>query len=196
MFIKRTITVAALVVASLSTSTIAPATASAHVPDCRRIAVAQALADERPATAALVRQYRVACVRVAARHALTHAVATGTTRCLRTANGRAGTRVCAGLARAAAERGTPSWAWSPALHNLLQRESSHDPNAVNENGGACGLFQRYCCPWRYYGGTASPSDDRVYSTPLEQARNGLRYIDGRYGTPDAAWGYWQVHHVY
>lgn len=95
--------------------------------------------------------------------------------------------VCTALVDAIRKNAVPkAWAWSPALHELLRRESTWNPNAVNEDSGACGLFQRLPCPWSYHGGNAGPSDDWVRATPLQQARNGLGYITGRYGTPDAA----------
>ena len=166
-----------------------PPSAEAHTPRCAQIAVAQALADPRPATPELVREYRLACLRRAARHAQAHRVTIATRRCVRVRGSVLGARVCHALARAAVERRVDSWAWSPALHELLRRESSGDPDAVNERSGACGLFQRLPCPWRYYGGTASPRDDRVWASPLVQARNGLRYIccsSHGYRTPERA----------
>lgn len=78
-----------------------------------------------------------------------------------------------------------SWPYNAALHELLRRESTWSPNAVNDGSGACGLFQRLPCPWKYR--AADP--ERVYATPYVQAKNGYRYIlysvQG-YGTPEAA----------
>lgn len=177
-----------LIAALLVSSTHTPP-ASAHVPPCATIAIRQALADERPATAALVREYRIACQAVAKRHALEHRIRIAAKRCRDVRGSVIGRSVCAALARAAVERRVDAWSWSPALHELLRRESSGSPNAVNEGSGACGLFQRWRCPWRYYGGTASPHDDRVHASTITQTRNGLRYIAGRYGSPDAALRY-------
>lgn len=130
-------------------------------------------------------QARQRCVAAQKSHVREHRVAArvaeATRMCLRT-----GYRVLSsGMCRAIATV-KPSWASSWAYHELLDRESGGDPNAVNESSGACGAFQRLKCPWRYYGGTSSPRDDRVHATPLEQTRNGVRYIVGRYGSPAAA----------
>lgn len=167
-----------------------PHDAGAHTPNCRQLAVDAALTNAPPgATPAEVTTLRQACNRTAARHARTHSIATGTRRCTDVNGSGMSRSTCRALATAAVDRRVAAWAWSPALHELYRRESTWSPNAVNESSGACGLAQRYPCPWRYYGGTESPSDDRVYAPALEQARNGLRYIAGRYGTPDRALAY-------
>lgn len=121
-------------------------------------------------------------------------ISRATDRCLDVEGSRMGRGVCDALARAGDRRGTIAWAWSPDLHELLRRESTWNPNAINDTSGACGLFQRLQmhpappCPWPSSG--RGTSRERVHATPLVQSVDGLRYIAGRYGTPAAA----LVHH--
>lgn len=137
-------------------------------------------------TGASARVANLQCRRKAARHAIAHAVQD----CLQLPSDM-GASVCSALAWTRRE-----WAANRALHELLRRESSWSPNAVNESSGACGLFQRLPCPWEYYGGGGGAADDRVYATALAQAHNGVRYIDGRYGTPERALAFHDSHNWY
>jgi hypothetical protein len=66
----------------------------------------------------------------------------------------------------------PEWA---ALSQLIQKESSWNPNAANPNSSARGLFQKM-----------TSIHGPVEPTPAGQAEWGLNYIKGRYGTPSAA----------
>jgi hypothetical protein len=78
--------------------------------------------------------------------------------------------------------------WS-ALNNIVSHESSWNPTNVNPNGGAFGLFQ-------FLGGTKASYlgwDNPDVST---QAMAGMRYIKDRYGSPSAAWNFWQGHQWY
>jgi TP901 family phage tail tape measure protein len=67
------------------------------------------------------------------------------------------------------------------LRELLMRESSMNPGAVNPSSGAWGLFQ--FMPF-HHGGPYLPAGRN--STVAQQAQGGLRYIRERYGTPAAA----------
>lgn len=129
------------------------------------------------------------CIRAQRVHTKKHIaearIAAATRACLAVRGSNMGVRLCSAIATV-----KPAWANSWALHRLLWHESSWSTNAVNEGSGACGAFQRLPCPWGYYGGTTAPGDDRVYSTALQQARNGLGNIQSRYRTPDAAYGHW------
>lgn len=131
---------------------------------------------------------RQICLRGQARHRANHAraiaVAAAIRRCLTVRGSDMGTGLCSAIAQV-----RPGWADSWAYHELLRRESGWNTNAVNERSGACGSHQRLPCPWSYSGGSSSASDDRVYSTALQQARNGVRYIEARYGTPAHALAY-------
>ena len=66
---------------------------------------------------------------------------------------------------------------------IIQHESGGNPNAVNPNSGACGLFQRLPC-----------------SVPLGnvavQMADGLAYINSRYGSAYNAYLYWIAHGNY
>ena len=79
----------------------------------------------------------------------------------------------------------------PALDQLLQHESGWDPTATNPNSGAFGLFQFLGHENDQYGAMGGYSAD-----PGSQINAGLRYIYDRYGSPSAAWSYWQQHNSY
>lgn len=127
---------------------------------------------------------KVACLKAQKRHAAEHRIATTTRRCVARPSGM-GWGLCRAIAMV-----RPAWATNTAYHELLRRESTWNPNAINDSSGACGAFQRLQmrpsppCPWRTSGrGTRR---ERVYATPLVQTQNGVRYILGRYGSPEAA----------
>lgn len=178
--------------------------AQAHQPDCRTIAIRQALADPRPATPHLVASYRTACIARARAHQRLHRIQHATRRCMRVPGTIAGSRACHAVATAAVDRDHDRWAWSPALHSLLRKESSWNPNAVNDASHACGLFQRLVkpklaadgkgCPWPTSG--VGTKRERVHTTALVQAKDGVRYVAGRYGSPEAAWAFWLAHGWY
>ena len=75
----------------------------------------------------------------------------------------------------AARYGWDSGAQWNALDDLIQRESSWNPNAANPNSTARGLFQKM-----------TSIHGPVESTAAGQAEWGLDYIRGRYGSPLAA----------
>lgn len=66
-----------------------------------------------------------------------------------------------------------------SLNQLINKESSWNPNAQNPNSTAYGLFQFLNSTWRGYGGKTSD--------PTGQAVAGLKYIQDRYGDPERAW---------
>ncbi|QAX94631.1 tape measure protein [Gordonia phage Harambe] len=71
-----------------------------------------------------------------------------------------------------------------ALNQLIGHESSWNPNAQNPSSTAYGLFQFLDSTWATVGGTKT-------SDPYLQAVYGARYIKNRYGSPSAAWAFWQ-----
>ena len=77
-----------------------------------------------------------------------------------------------------------------AIVQIINRESSFNPYAVNKKTGSCGLFQAYpCSKMAKYG-----KDYRTnYKT---QMKFGFEYIKARYQTPTKAWSFWQSHHWY
>ncbi|HEY8212464.1 MAG TPA: LysM peptidoglycan-binding domain-containing protein [Myxococcaceae bacterium] len=92
--------------------------------------------------------------------------------------------------RATAKAGVPaSWSKSNALWTLLQHESSLNPRAKNPSSTAYGLFQFLDSTWKGTG-VAKTSD------PEQQFIGGYRYIKQRYGSPEAAWAFWQKHKWY
>ncbi|QAY16664.1 tape measure protein [Gordonia phage FelixAlejandro] len=71
-----------------------------------------------------------------------------------------------------------------ALNQLIGHESSWNPNAQNPSSTAYGLFQFLDSTWASVGGSKT-------SDPYQQAIYGGRYIKNRYGSPSAAWAFWQ-----
>ena len=78
--------------------------------------------------------------------------------------------------------GGAQWA---AIDELVQRESSWNPNAANPTSSARGLFQKMTS-------IHGPLEPTVEG----QARWGLNYIAGRYGTPTAALAFHNAHGYY
>lgn len=77
-----------------------------------------------------------------------------------------------------------------AIIQIVNRESSFNPYAVNKKSKACGLFQAYpCSKMAKYG--------KDYRTNYKvQVAWGMDYIKNRYKTPSNAWSFWQSHHWY
>ncbi len=67
---------------------------------------------------------------------------------------------------------------------IITRESGWNPNARNASSGACGLPQALPCA--KMGGMEVDT----------QIRWVIRYIEGRYGSPNGAWSFWKAHHWY
>ncbi len=86
-------------------------------------------------------------------------------------------------AQMAGDRGWVDGQWD-ALYQLWMRESGFNPNSVNSYSGACGIPQ------------ANPCSKMADKSVSGQISWGLDYIASRYGTPAAAWAYWQSHHSY
>jgi len=93
-----------------------------------------------------------------------------------------------GMVRQMAEQmgwGADQW---PALEQLVQKESSWNPNAQNPTSTAFGLFQFLDKTWGKYG--------RKTSDPAAQAQAGLAYIRDRYGDPRNALKFHQRNNWY
>jgi hypothetical protein len=74
--------------------------------------------------------------------------------------------------------------------NIVSHESGWNYRAVNAGSGAYGLVQ--ALP-----GTKMASAGADWQTnPATQIKWGLSYMDGRYGSPCAAWSFWQAHSWY
>jgi uncharacterized protein YabE (DUF348 family) len=83
----------------------------------------------------------------------------------------------------AAQRGWTGDQWN-ALYKLWLNESNWNPGAKNFFSGACGIPQAYPC---------SKMSDRSVTGQINW---GLSYIASKYGSPSAAWSYWQQNNSY
>jgi hypothetical protein len=88
---------------------------------------------------------------------------------------------CPILKKATIRRGVPAWYSSPDLAFIISHESGFNPHADNPSSTAYGLFQML---------TEHSSD------PYQQTLNGVRYIQGRYGSPSNAVAFWHGHRWY
>lgn len=77
-----------------------------------------------------------------------------------------------------------------AIVQIVNRESSFNPYAVNKKSGACGLFQAYKCSKMAKYGSDYRTNYKV------QVAWGMDYIKARYGNPQSAWTFWQKNHWY
>ena len=87
------------------------------------------------------------------------------------------------------QAGIPESDWSD-FNYIISHESGWNVNATNPNGGAYGLPQALPASKM-----ASAGDD-WRNNPITQLRWMKGYINGRYGSADAARAYWQAHHNY
>ncbi|GHE24250.1 transglycosylase SLT domain-containing protein [Streptomyces thermodiastaticus] len=74
--------------------------------------------------------------------------------------------------------------------NIVSHESGWNYQAVNASSGAYGLFQ--ALPAGKY--ASAGADWRT--NPATQIKWGLNYMNGRYGSPCAAWNFWAANHWY
>ncbi|MCH0563575.1 MULTISPECIES: transglycosylase SLT domain-containing protein [unclassified Streptomyces] len=74
--------------------------------------------------------------------------------------------------------------------NIVNHESSWNYRAVNPSSGAYGLFQ--ALP----GSKMSSAGADWQTNPATQIKWGLNYMNSRYGSPCAAWSFWQANHWY
>lgn len=149
---------------------------------------AQAHMVDHRAACAEQRTYKAlrACRARARRHNTQHRRAQHRIRCMQQGGPRS---FCNALIAASHREGTPiRWAWDPALHWLVVRESGYNHCAVNPSRHIC----RYRGPRAYGYGQFLRSTERDYncrprpSPKVAQARCLVRYVRARYGTPAAA----------
>jgi hypothetical protein len=76
------------------------------------------------------------------------------------------------------------------LDSIWQHESGWDYTAANPSSGAYGI------PQALPGSKMASAGADWHTNPLTQIRWGISYIHSRYGTPCAAWSFWQTHHWY
>ncbi|MEU6577381.1 transglycosylase SLT domain-containing protein [Streptomyces sp. NPDC046805] len=84
----------------------------------------------------------------------------------------------------------PDAAQYNAFSQIVSRESGWDIHATNSSSGAYGLVQ--ALP-----GSKMASAGKDWKTnPATQIKWGLDYMNSRYGSPAAAWNFWQTNHWY
>jgi resuscitation-promoting factor RpfB len=94
-----------------------------------------------------------------------------------------------GTAQSIAYSMLSSFGWSPSaqfscLDNIWTRESGWRWNAENASGA-------YGIPQALPGSKMASAGADWLTNPATQIKWGLGYIQGRYGSPCAAWGFWQ-----
>ncbi|MFE5586630.1 transglycosylase SLT domain-containing protein [Kitasatospora sp. NPDC056531] len=77
-----------------------------------------------------------------------------------------------------------------SFDQIIFHESSWNVRATNPSSGAYGLGQALPASKMASAG----SDWRT--NPRTQIKWALNYMNTRYGSPNAAWAFWQVHHWY
>ncbi|MFI8822762.1 transglycosylase SLT domain-containing protein [Streptomyces sp. NPDC053431] len=77
-----------------------------------------------------------------------------------------------------------------AFSKIVEHESGWNHTATNSSSGAYGLVQ--ALP-----GSKMASAGADWKTnPATQIKWGLKYMNERYGSPNAAWAFWQTHGWY
>ncbi|MFG2623947.1 transglycosylase SLT domain-containing protein [Streptomyces sp. NPDC048473] len=74
--------------------------------------------------------------------------------------------------------------------NIVQHESGWNPSATNASSGAYGLVQ--ALP----GSKMASAGSDWKTNPTTQIKWGMDYMNSRYGSPCAAWSFWQTNHWY
>jgi hypothetical protein len=99
-----------------------------------------------------------------------------------------------GTAQSIAYNMLSSFGWSPSaefscLDNIYTRESGWRWNAQNASGA-------YGIPQALPGSKMASAGADWLTNPATQIKWGLGYIQGRYGSPCGAWGFWQANGWY
>lgn len=84
--------------------------------------------------------------------------------------------------------GIPQSDWW-AVDYIVSRESSWNPQAVNPNGGACGLAQSLPCSKIAKAGLQ-------WNNPVDALKWQFSYVKSRYGGYPQAVNFWKAHHWY
>ncbi|MCY0936849.1 transglycosylase SLT domain-containing protein [Streptomyces sp. H34-S4] len=77
-----------------------------------------------------------------------------------------------------------------AFSNIVSRESGWNHTATNASSGAYGLVQALPAS------KMSSAGSDWKTNPATQIKWGLDYMNSRYGSPAAAWNFWQANHWY
>jgi|tagenome__1003787_1003787.scaffolds.fasta_scaffold19393602_1 hypothetical protein len=93
-------------------------------------------------------------------------------------------------ARAIAHKMIPSATQYNAFSKIVERESGWNVTATNSSSGAYGLVQALPGSKMATAGADWKSDAKT------QIKWGLDYMNSRYGSPSAAWAFWQANGWY
>jgi hypothetical protein len=96
----------------------------------------------------------------------------------------------ASSAQSIAHQMIPDAAQFNAFSKIVEHESGWNPSATNASSGAYGLVQ--ALP----GSKMSSAGADWKTNPKTQIKWGLDYMNSRYGSPAAAWNFWQANHWY
>ncbi|MFF5145228.1 transglycosylase SLT domain-containing protein [Streptomyces sp. NPDC013157] len=96
----------------------------------------------------------------------------------------------ASSAQAIAHKMIPDAAQFNAFSKIVSHESGWNPSATNSSSGAYGLVQ--ALP----GSKMAAAGSDWKTNPATQIKWGLDYMNSRYGSPTAAWSFWQANGWY
>jgi hypothetical protein len=85
-------------------------------------------------------------------------------------------------------KGMPAASWK-CLNSLWNNESHFNPKALNKGSNAFGIAQFLPTTWGNY-------NLQKTTNTYDQIKDGLRYIQSRYGSTCHAWSFWQKHYWY
>ncbi|GGR90426.1 hypothetical protein GCM10010269_31990 [Streptomyces humidus] len=109
---------------------------------------------------------------------------------LSAAPAHAATAPSASQAQAIAHKMIPNAAQYQAFSNIVKHESGWNVSATNASSGAYGLVQ--ALP----GSKMASAGSDWKSNARTQIKWGLDYMNSRYGSPVAAWNFWQANGWY
>ncbi|WP_329409352.1 transglycosylase SLT domain-containing protein [Streptomyces sp. NBC_00704] len=109
---------------------------------------------------------------------------------LSAAPAHAATTSSASQAQAIAHKMIPNAAQYKAFSNIVKHESGWNVSATNSSSGAYGLVQ--ALP----GSKMASAGSDWKSNAKTQIKWGLDYMNSRYGSPVAAWNFWQANGWY
>ncbi|MER6539890.1 aggregation-promoting factor C-terminal-like domain-containing protein [Streptomyces sp. 900105755] len=96
----------------------------------------------------------------------------------------------ASSAQTIAHKMIPDAAQFNAFSKIVSHESGWNPSATNSSSGAYGLVQ--ALP----GSKMATAGSDWKTNPATQIKWGLDYMNSRYGSPTAAWSFWQANGWY
>ncbi|MEU5592450.1 transglycosylase SLT domain-containing protein [Streptomyces sp. NPDC020298] len=109
---------------------------------------------------------------------------------LTSAPAHAATTAAPAQAQSIAHKMIPDAAQFNAFSNIVKRESGWNVSATNSSSGAYGLVQ--ALP----GSKMASAGSDWKTNPATQIKWGLDYMKSRYGSPAAAWKFWQANGWY